>query len=137
MAGVFQNIDPPPLPPGECASPAFGAGGEYTFAGWRGGWGVNILEDARHSSVLYVCKYFVAGTNGHIFPKIYIQRAVTLHGGNFITGCVVIAMTPAVNLPPLSMTMTQWSTVTNTVILSNPTLNISYKKSFFSVAASL
>ena len=25
----------------------------------RGGWGVNILEDVRHSSVLYVCKYFV------------------------------------------------------------------------------
>ncbi len=23
------------------------------------GWGVNILEDARHSSVLYKCKYFV------------------------------------------------------------------------------
>jgi hypothetical protein len=24
------------------------------------GWGVNILEDARHSSVLYIYKYFVA-----------------------------------------------------------------------------
>ncbi len=49
MAGVFQNIDPPPpSPPGECV--------EDTLAGWRGGWGVNILEDARHSSV---CKYFV------------------------------------------------------------------------------
>jgi hypothetical protein len=33
--------------------------GEDTLAGWRGGWGVNILEDVRHSSVLYVCKYFV------------------------------------------------------------------------------
>jgi hypothetical protein len=33
--------------------------GEDTLAGWRGGWGVNILEDARHSSVLYICKYFV------------------------------------------------------------------------------
>ncbi len=32
---------------------------EDTLAGWRGGWGVNILEDARHSSVLYICKYFV------------------------------------------------------------------------------
>ncbi len=28
--------------------------GEDTLAGWRGGWGVNILEDARHSSVLYL-----------------------------------------------------------------------------------
>jgi hypothetical protein len=33
--------------------------GEDTLAGWRGGWGVNILEETRHSSVLYVCKYFV------------------------------------------------------------------------------
>jgi hypothetical protein len=49
MSGVFQNIDPTP--------PAFGAG-EDTLAGWRGG-GVNILEDARHSSVLYTRKYFV------------------------------------------------------------------------------
>jgi hypothetical protein len=27
---------------------------EDTLAGWRGGWGVNILEDARHSSVFYI-----------------------------------------------------------------------------------
>jgi hypothetical protein len=33
--------------------------GEDTLARRRGGWGVNILEDVRHSSVLYVCKYFV------------------------------------------------------------------------------
>ncbi len=30
--------------------------GEDTLAGWRGGWGVNILEDARHSSELYIRK---------------------------------------------------------------------------------
>jgi hypothetical protein len=34
-------------------TPAFVAG-EDTLAGWRGGWGVNILEEARHSSVLYL-----------------------------------------------------------------------------------
>ncbi len=45
MAGVFQNIDPPPpSPPGRTHL----LGGE--------GVGVTILE---HSSVLYVCKYFV------------------------------------------------------------------------------
>ena len=33
--------------------------GKDKLAGWRGGWGINILEDARHSSVLYICKYFV------------------------------------------------------------------------------
>ncbi len=50
MSGVFQNIDPPP--PHRSAS-------VYPPEEGRGGWGVNILEDARHSSVLYICKYFV------------------------------------------------------------------------------
>jgi hypothetical protein len=63
MSGVFQNIDPPP-PPHRKASVyppphlAFGAGGGHTRWVERGA-GVNILEDARHSSVLYMCKYFV------------------------------------------------------------------------------
>ena len=42
--------------------PASVVRGEDTLAGWRErcmGGGVNILEDARHSSVLYICKYFV------------------------------------------------------------------------------
>jgi hypothetical protein len=53
MSGFFQNIDPPtPSPPGKCVPP-FGAGGGRTR--WlEGGGGVNILEDARHCSVLYV-----------------------------------------------------------------------------------
>jgi hypothetical protein len=52
MAGVFQNIEPPP--------PAFGAGGGPTRWAERGVGG-QYLEDVRHSSVLYVtvCKYFV------------------------------------------------------------------------------
>jgi hypothetical protein len=59
MSDVFQNIDPPtPSPPGECVPPAFGAGGGHTRWVERGV-GVNILEDAGHSSVLYICKYFV------------------------------------------------------------------------------
>ncbi len=33
--------------------------GEDTLAGWRGGWGVNSSEDARHCSVLCICKYYV------------------------------------------------------------------------------
>jgi hypothetical protein len=55
MSGVFQNIDPPPpqSPPGERVPPAFGAGRGHTRWVERG-WGVNILEDARHSSVLYI-----------------------------------------------------------------------------------
>jgi hypothetical protein len=55
MAGVFQNIDP--LTARRVCAPL--VRGEDTLARGRGGWGVNILEDARHSSVLYVCKYFV------------------------------------------------------------------------------
>jgi len=38
--------------------PAFGAGGGHTRWVERG-WGVNSSEDARHCSVLYICKYFV------------------------------------------------------------------------------
>jgi hypothetical protein len=54
MSCVFKNIDPPfPSPPGECVPPPL-LRGEDTLAGWRGGWGVNILEEARHSSVLYL-----------------------------------------------------------------------------------
>jgi hypothetical protein len=65
MSGVFQNIDPPP--PHRPASvyhppPPPLVRGEDPLAGWRGGGvGVNILplEDARHISVVYICKYFV------------------------------------------------------------------------------
>ncbi len=52
MSCVFQNIDPPPpSPPGECVPSTFVAGGGHTR---RVEMGVNILEDARHSSVLYL-----------------------------------------------------------------------------------
>jgi hypothetical protein len=75
MSGVFQNIGPPsPLQPGECVPLVQG---EDTLAGWRGGWGVNILEDVRHSSVLYICKYFVLST---LFGYAQVRAAVLLHG---------------------------------------------------------
>jgi hypothetical protein len=57
MSGVFQNIDPPsPYRPVSVYPPPL-VRGEDTLAGCIGGWGVNILEDARHSSVLYICAY--------------------------------------------------------------------------------
>jgi hypothetical protein len=62
MAGGFQNIDPPsPSPPGECVPPRLWCVGRTHSLGGEG-WGgqyFGILEDVRHSSVLYVCKYFV------------------------------------------------------------------------------
>jgi hypothetical protein len=64
MSGVFQKYwpPPPPSPLGVCVPPAFGAGGGHTR--WvEKGWGVSILEDARHCSVLYICKHFVCDTN--------------------------------------------------------------------------
>jgi hypothetical protein len=60
MPGVFQNIDPhpPPSPPGDGECVRLWCGGRtHSLSGE--GVGVNILEDTRHGSVLYVCKYFV------------------------------------------------------------------------------
>ncbi len=53
---------PPFPPPGECVLPPFGA--EEGHTRWvERGWGVNSSEDARHCSLLYICKYFVGLTN--------------------------------------------------------------------------
>jgi hypothetical protein len=54
-------LTPIPSPPGECVPPPpprlWCEGGHTRWV--ETGWGVNILEDARHSSVLYICQYFV------------------------------------------------------------------------------
>jgi hypothetical protein len=62
MSGVFI-LTPHPLttPRRVCNPPAFGAGGGHTRWVERE-WGVNILEDARHCSALYIRKYFVHKT---------------------------------------------------------------------------
>jgi hypothetical protein len=64
MPGVLQHIElwtPPPHRPASVyppPPPPLVRGGGHTR--WvEKGWGVNILEDGRHSSVLYICKYFV------------------------------------------------------------------------------
>ncbi len=62
MSGVFRTIDPPS--PHRPASVYPLVQGEDTLAGWRGGGGVNSSEDARHCSVLYICKYFVRRRQG-------------------------------------------------------------------------
>jgi hypothetical protein len=58
MSGVFQNIDL--LPP---LRPARGGGGHTRWV--ERGFAVNSLEDARHCSVLCICKYFVGQTIPH------------------------------------------------------------------------
>jgi hypothetical protein len=73
MSDVFQNIDPPPP-----HRPA----GEDTLAGWRGGWGFNILEDARHCSVLYIRKYFVGPINiqsGRYYSRPFLLFTLAKH----------------------------------------------------------
>jgi hypothetical protein len=69
MTCVFQNIDPPPpSPPGECVPPAFVAGGGHTHRVERG---VNILEDARHSSILYLYRILFGWT----IPLSFLTRS--------------------------------------------------------------
>jgi hypothetical protein len=61
------TLPPPPL-----------VRGEYTLAGWRGGGGVNISEDARYCSVLYICKYFCGLSFGdsreNQWERVWAQR---------------------------------------------------------------
>jgi hypothetical protein len=66
MSGVFQNIDPHPLTARRVCTPAFGAGGGHTRWAERG-WGVNIMEDARHCSVptLHSGRQCCCGTKPH------------------------------------------------------------------------
>jgi hypothetical protein len=53
----LPEFDPrPPSPPGQCVPPALVAGGRTHSPGGEGGGGVNILEDARHSSELEFLK---------------------------------------------------------------------------------
>jgi hypothetical protein len=74
MSGVFQNIDPHPLTARRVCIPPPLVLGEDTLAGWRGGCGINILEDARHCSVLYICNYFVMETVQRIFRLSWYFR---------------------------------------------------------------
>ncbi len=58
VEGLPKYWPPTPSPPGECVPPAFGGAEGHTRWVERG-WGINSSEDARHCSVLYICKYLV------------------------------------------------------------------------------
>ncbi len=100
MSGVFQNIDPSPpppsSPPGVCVTSAFGAG-EDTLAGWRGGW-----EDARHSSVLFISKYFVYSA---VFHLTSIHTNFSKSWPSFFLFLVVSLMSQTINC---TVTKTLW-----------------------------
>jgi hypothetical protein len=61
MPCVFQNSDPPPPIARRVYTPRLWYGGRTHLLGGVGVGG-QYFEDARHSSVLYVCKYFVLET---------------------------------------------------------------------------
>jgi hypothetical protein len=63
MSGVFQNIDPPPHRPASVYPRLWCEGRTHSLGVERGG---GSIEDARHSSLLYICKYFVVDTNNII-----------------------------------------------------------------------
>ncbi len=71
---IFFYPPPPPhlLTARRVCSPQPLVRGEDTLDGWRGGEGVNSSEDARHCSVLYICKYFVVGSK--VFMEDDSQR---------------------------------------------------------------
>jgi hypothetical protein len=70
MSDVFQNIDPPPP-----HRPAIGGGGHTRWV--ERGWEVNILEDARHSSVLYISTLCTQPINMFFLTVTYYIRAST------------------------------------------------------------
>ena len=73
MSGVFKNIDPPTGR--RVCNPAFGAGGQATFAGWRGDGGSIVRktpDTALYST--YIRKYFVAATSSQILLRLSNRR---------------------------------------------------------------
>jgi hypothetical protein len=61
------SVYPPPLP--------MVRGDGHTRWGERG-WGINCSEDARHCSVLYICKYFVGYTIK--LPIFFVSYSLTV-----------------------------------------------------------
>ncbi len=59
-----------------CSVPPTLVRGKDTLAGWRGGWGVNILEDARNSSVVYISE--VLGARHHLLSCLFTCRACSV-----------------------------------------------------------
>jgi hypothetical protein len=83
MAGVLQNIDPTPLAARRVCTLCLWCGGWTHSLGGEGGGGVNILEDARHRSVLYTRKYFV----GEVYSAMLWHGLVAVLIWDLIAKC--------------------------------------------------
>jgi hypothetical protein len=89
---INSYYPPPPSPPGECVPLAFSLrGGGPTLAGWRGGRGVNILEDARHSSVLYLYR-ILFGWKGHDWSFIFSLFIYVLYSISIWKNCGLLTI---------------------------------------------
>jgi hypothetical protein len=76
--------------------------GEDTLAGPRGGWAVHSLEDARHCSVLYLCKYLVLllnflCTGSHRVVISYDRHAINKFLIGLLSGWFFFFPTPLPN----------------------------------------
>ena len=77
MSGVFHPL----TAQASVFLPAFGAGGGHTRC-VEMGWGVNSSVDARHCSVLYICKYFVEKSQNPLNipdPEHWQKKMGTVH----------------------------------------------------------
>ncbi len=61
MSGVFRNMTTPLTARRECPIPRLWCAGRTHSLGGEG-LGVNSSEDARHCSILYICKYILVKT---------------------------------------------------------------------------
>jgi hypothetical protein len=76
-----SKILTPPHRPHRPASVYFGAGGRTHSLGGECMGGVNILEDTRHCSVLYIHKYFVGPTVYTLLMRYELQQNFPPSGG--------------------------------------------------------
>jgi hypothetical protein len=73
-----EMVTPHPLNARRVCTPPPLVRGEDTLAGLRGGGGVNSSENARHCSVLYICKYF--GDGSLLVSSVFIYFALFRKG---------------------------------------------------------
>ena len=77
---------PTPLSARRLCTPRLCCGGRTHSPGGEGGWGVNILEDARHSSVLYLHRILFAWQ----FTCMAFYYTIVMKAGLFYEGLIIM-----------------------------------------------